>query len=647
MPHCGVLEEALAAMKPWCCHSFFGAALLCILATPVRAAERSEIPTQYTWNLADLYADEAAWMAAKTKLASRIPELGRYRGHLGDSAAKLHEALAAIMEAGQELAKLAPYASMLSDQDSRVGRPLEMRQEAEQLGVQFSTAVAFVTPEILALGEKKVRGFVEAEPKLRDYAQYLDDILRRGPHTLGAAEETIVAQAGNLTDAGQAMHGIFTNADFPYPEIVLASGEKVVLDAAAYTRYRALPDRAERDKIFRAFWSAYSKFTRTLGVSLYAQVKAHMFERDVRKFDSCVEAALFDFNIPISVYSQLIADVHTNLPTLHRYLGLRRRIMGVEQLRYEDLYASIVDKVDLTYTPEQGVELTLAACKPLGDDYVATMKKGFDSRWVDFLPNTGKRSGAYSQGIYGVHPYQLVNYMGRYEDVSVLAHEYGHSMHSYLADQAQPYPTHDYPIFVAEVASTLSENLLLHDMLGRTKDDPTRLFLLGSYLDNMRQTLFRQTLFAEFEMRIHEMAEHGESLTGDNMTALYLGLLKEYYGDAKGVCKIDDLYGVEWAYIPHFYYNFYVYQYATSLVASSSIANRIRDDAAAGKTQARDSYVRMLSAGGSKYAIDLLKDAGVDMTTSEPFKAAMRQMNLVMDEIEKILDRTGTKKSGS
>ncbi len=634
-------------MKPWCCPSFFGAALLCILAIQVRAAERSEIPTQYTWNLADLYANEAAWVAAKAKIAAQIPDLGRYQGHLGDSAAMLHEALAAIMATSQELAKLAPYASMLNDQDSRIGRHLEMRQEAELLGVQMSTAIAFVTPEILALGEAKLRGFVAAEPKLRDYAHHLDDILRRGPHTLGAAEETIVAQAGNLADAGQALHGIFTNADFPYPEITLASGEKVVLDAAAYTRYRALPDRAERDKVFRAFWTTYAKFTRTLGVSLYAQVKAHVFERDVHKFTSCVDAALFDFNVPGSVYTQLIADVHANLPTLHRYLGLRRRIMGVEQLRYEDLYASIVDKVDLPYTPEQGVELTLAACKPLGDDYVAAMKKGFENRWVDFLPNTGKRSGAYSQGIYGVHPYQLVNYMGRYEDVSTLAHEYGHSMHSYLADLAQPYVTHDYPIFVAEVASTLSENLLLHDMLDRTQDDATRLFLLGSYLDGMRQTLFRQTLFAEFELHIHEMAERGESLTGDNMTALYLGLLKQYYGDAERVCKIDDLYGVEWAYIPHFYYNFYVYQYATSLVASASIANRIRDDAAAGKTQARDAYIRMLSAGGSKYPIDLLKDTGVDMTTSEPFKAAMREMNHVMDEIEKILDRGGPKKSGS
>jgi len=287
------------------------------------------------------------------------------------------------------------------------------------------------------------------------------------------------------------------------------------------------------------------------------------------------------------------------------------------------------------------VEVTFAAAAPLGPEFVAAMRKGFESRWVDFMPSTGKRSGAYSTSVYGVHPYQLQNYNGYYDDVSTLAHEFGHSMHSYLSDTSQPFVTHDYPIFVAEVASTLQENLLLHHMLEKTKDDETRLFLLGSYLETMRTTLFRQTLFAEFELKIHEMAESGESLTGDNMTALYLGLLKKYYGDAEGVCKIDDLYGVEWAYIPHFYYNFYVYQYATSLTASASIASRIRAEAAASNpsTKARDAYLTMLSSGGSKYAMDLLKEAGVDMTTSEPFNAAMKEMNLVMDEIEAILQR--------
>ncbi len=614
-----------------------GGVMGAFLACTAHAGERSEVPIQYTWNLEDLYADEAAWTAAKDKLAANIPTLSRFQGHLGASAAKLHEALIALMDAHRGMAQLSAYASMLRDQDHRVSRPLEMEQAAQQLAVQMSASTAYVAPELLAVGEKKIRQFLVTEPKLGELSHYLDDVLRRGPHTLSPAEEKIVAQAGNLADAGQELHGIFTNADLPYPEITLASGEKIVLDAAAYSRYRALPDRSERDKVFQAFWSTYARFERTLGVALYAQVKAHVFNRDVRRFETCLDASVFDSNIPRSVYTQLLHDVHANLPTLHRYLRLRQRLLGVDALRYEDLYAPLVAKVDLAYTPEEGVELTLAACAPLGEAYVAAMRKGFDSRWVDFMPSTGKRSGAYSQSVYGVHPYQLQNYMGRYDDVSTLAHEFGHSMHSYLADTNQPYATHDYPIFVAEVASTLNENLLLYNMLARKPDDATRLFLLGSYLENMRTTLFRQTLFAEFELRIHELAERGESLTGETMSALYLELLKTYYGHAEGICKIDDLYAIEWAYIPHFYYNFYVYQYATSQVASASIANRMREEAGTTPSRASQAYLEMLKAGGSKYPIELLRAAGVDMTTSAPFEAAMREMNLVMDQIEAVL----------
>jgi oligoendopeptidase F len=627
------------------CPVLLGLAVAVLLAVVAQAAERTEIATKYKWNLADLYASPAAWETAKEGIAKRLPGLAAYEGHLGDSPAKLAEALDLYMDLSMQFERLGSYATMLADEDRRVSRSLEMQQEAEQLGVQFGTATAYAVPEILALGSAKIHQFVASEPQLKKYAFFLEDILRREPHTLTAAEEKVAAQAGNLTDAGQSVHSLFTNAELPYPTVTLSSGEKVRMDAAAYTRYRATPDRADRDKVFKEFWTEYSQFKGTLGVSLYSQVKAHMFNKDVHKFSSCLEAALFNFNVPTSVYDQLIRDVHTNLPTLHRYLKLRQRMMGVDQLRYEDLYAPILKKVDLKYTPEEAMALTLAAVKPLGPDYAAALKAGFDSRWVDFLPSTGKRSGAYSQGVFGVHPYQLQNFMGRYEDVSTVAHEAGHSMHSYLANKTQPYVDAHYPIFTAEVASTLNENLLLHQMLDGTQDPATRLFLLGNALDGMRQTLFRQTLFAEFELRIHEMAEKGESLTGDNMSELYGKLLREYYGDAQGVCKVDSLYNVEWAYIPHFYYNFYVYQYATSMIASTSIANRIRDEIAQKKssTQARDAYLAMLASGGSKYPIDLLKMAGVDMTTSEPFQAAMREMNKIMDEMEAILAKSGGK----
>ncbi len=376
--------------------------------------------------------------------------------------------------------------------------------------------------------------------------------------------------------------------------------------------------------------------------ALNAYVQSRVTTRDVRNFPTSLDAALFDYNIPRSVYSRLLDDVHANLPTLHRYLKLRQKIMGVEQLGYEDLYAPIVQQVDLRYTPEQGMQMTLDAFAPLGTEYVATLRKGYADRWVDFMPNAGKSPGAYSNTVYGVHPYQLLNFNGAWDDVSTLAHESGHSMHSFMSSAKQPYATASYSTFVAEVASTLNENLLLHHVLDQTTDDRTRLFLLSSYLDSMRTTLFRQTLFAEFELKIHELVERGEPLTADSLNKLYLGLLRQYYGHDAGVVQVADLYGAEWAFIPHLYRNFYVYQYATSMIGGMSLADGMigKDAVKSGKArQNREAYLRLMAAGSSKYPIELLQDAGVDMTTAEPFNAAMREMNLIMDEIERIYAR--------
>jgi oligoendopeptidase F len=604
-----------------------------------RATERSEVPEKYKWNLADLYPSEAAWTTARDNLARQIPQMSRFQGRLGVSAESLAIALDAMMNMDRDLSRLATYASQRSDEDVRVSRHIAMKQSAEKLAVDFGAATAYLQPEILAIGAEKVRGFLAAEPRLKDYRHFLENILRRAPHTLSASEEKIVAQAGALANAGASIRSIFANAELPYPVIELSTGERVRLDAAAYTRYRQSPKRADRDSVFRAFWSKYGEFKGTLGATLDAQVKAHVFNKDVHHFKSCLEASLFGANIPTRVYTQLIADAHASLPTLFRYLRLRKRMMGVDTLRYEDLYAPLVHEVEMKFTPEQAMETTLGAVAPLGRDYVETLRKGMTGGWIDWMPTTGKASGAYSTGAYGVHPYQLQNFTGLYDEVGTLAHESGHSMHTYLANTHQPYPTHDYETFVAEVASTLNENLLFHYMLDRTTDRNQRLFLLGSYLEGLRTTMFRQVLFAEFELRIHEMGERGEPITGESLTKLYLQLVREYYGHAQGVCRVDDLYGVEWAYIPHFFYNFYVYQYATSIVASNAIANGIRQEAATKTAHPtkRDAYLAMLAAGGSKFPIDLLKDAGVDMTTSAPFRAAMREMNQVMDEMEKLL----------
>ncbi len=619
--------------RQFCLSLILIVAVVAAFVTPTGATERSQVPDKYKWKTSDLFASEDAWYKSKDVLAAEIQKLAGFQGKLGTSADSFYAAVAAFMNASRDLSRLSVYASMRSDEDTRVSKTREMNQAATDLGVKFAAVSAYLRPEILSLGEARVKAFA-ADKRLAPYMPWLEDILRYAPHTLSAAEEKIVAEAAIMADGPSNAYGIFSNAELPYPEVTLKSAEKVRLDASAYTEYRAVPDRDDRDKVFKAFFSRLKEFEGTFGATLDANVKTHIFDRNVHRFSSCVEAAMFDANVPGSVYTQLIKDVHSNLPTLHRYLKLRQKMMGVDQLRYEDLYAPLVQKVNLRYTPEEAMDLVEKAVSPLGPEYVAELKSGYAAGWVDFMPTTGKKSGAYSTGVYGIHPFQLQNFTGTYEEVSTLAHESGHSMHTFLSDKTQPYPTHDYKTFVAEVASTLNENLLLHYMLKQTPDKNTRLSLLGNYLDSLRTTLFRQTLFAEFELKIHEMAEKGEPLVGENLSNVYRSLLKEYYGDAAGICKVDDLYGIEWAYIPHFYYNFYVYQYATSITASAKIAANIRMDKT---TRSRDAYLNMLSLGSSKYPIDLLKGAGVDMTTSGPFNAAMKEMNDTMDEMEKLL----------
>ncbi len=617
-----------------CC---LAAAAAALAAVTVLGADRADIAERYTWNLADIYPSVQAWTQARGDVQKRIGDLAPFKGHLGDSPRILLEALRTQEKLEKDMYRVYAYASMLSDQDTRVSEHTAMKQSAEELATEYGAAAAFIQPEVLSLDADTIRGFMASEPGLEVYKPYLDDILRMKAHTLTPDQEQIVARAGAVAVAPGAIYKIFTAADMPRPEITLSNGETVRLDAAGYARYRSSKVRADRDKVFKAFWQGYEGYRRTLGTTLYSHVKAHIFNKDVRHYDSSLAASLDANNIPVAVYTRLIEDVHSNLPTLHRYLRLRKRMMHLDQLRYEDLYAPIVSEVDITYTPDQAMDLVLKAVAPLGSDYTTALRKGFDSRWVDFYPSTGKRSGAYSTGIvYDVHPYQLLNFNGRYDDVSTLAHESGHSMHSYLSNKNQTFANAHYATFVAEVASTLNENLLFHYMMDHTTDKAARLYILGEHLEGYRQTLFRQTLFAEFEMRIHEMAEKGQPLTGDSMSKLYLDLLRTYYGHEEGVCKIDELYGNEWAYIPHFYRNFYVYQYATSLTASTALANRILGEAPSVRT--RDAYLAMLSSGSVKYPVDLLKDAGVDMTTSLPFDEAVKDMNRTMDQIEAILN---------
>jgi oligoendopeptidase F len=596
--------------------------------------DRAKIPDKYKWNLADIYADAAAWRAAKTKVEAELPKLRSHQGKLGTSPQALADALDQMYAVEKELSRLYAYASMLADQDTRESGPQGMQQEMQQLAAAFGTQVSYVEPEILSAGAATVEKFLGAEPRLKTYAFYLRDIVRRAPHTLTDNEEKILAAASPLASSPSNTYGILSNADFPYPTVTLSSGKSVKVDQAGYNELRTLADRADRQKVMSAFFSALGGFSRTYGTTMNASVQRSLFYAKARKYPTTLEMALDSANIPVPVYMRLIEGVNASLPSFHRYLKLRQRMMGVDQLHYYDLYAPLVASVDLTYSPEEAQKHVLAAVARLGPDYAAVVERAFEERWIDLLPSEGKRSGAYSNGgAYDVHPYMLLNYLGQYNDVSTLAHELGHTMHSYYSNKTQPYPTASYPIFVAEVASTFNEALLIDHMLKQIKDDAARLSLLGNYLENIKATVFRQTQFAEFELRMHEKAQKGEPLTGEALATLYAEITKKYYGHDQKVCIVDDYVAHEWSFIPHFYRDFYVFQYATSFTASLALAEKVM----AGDEAAKKRYLTFLSSGGSDYPIDLLKQAGVDMTTSEPLELTIKKMNQVMDEMEKLL----------
>jgi oligoendopeptidase F len=593
------------------------------------------------WDLAAIFPTAAAFDSAKKAFVAKLPDLERKQGTLGASPQSMKAALKEYFATQKELARLFSYASMQSDQDTRVAANLGVRQEAQQLTNDFGTRTSWLAPEVLALPEGTTKKFLAAEPGLAPYRFFLEELERQRAHTLTPAEEKLLAEAGSIAGAPQALRGILANADLPAPEVTLADGTKARLDSAGYAKYRALPKREDRVLVFHEFWKSYKSFERTFGVALDAQARRDVFYARARKYPSSLAAAIDAAHVPEAVYRTLVAEANHALPTLHRAFRLRGKLLGIPDLGYHDIYAPLVANVDLKFPIERGKALTLEALKPLGDDYLATVRTGFESRWMDVFPQPGKRSGAYSNGsVYDVHPFVLLNYNDDYEGVSTLAHEFGHAMHSYLANKAQPYPTADYPIFVAEVASTFNEALLLQKMLAEAKTDDERLFLLGSSLESMRGTFFRQAMFAEFELTIHETVEKDEALTGEKLSKIYLELLRRYHGDDKGIVKIDEAYGVEWAYIPHFYFNFYVYQYATSLAASALLARDVID----GKPGARDHYLDLLRAGGSRHPYDMLKEAGVDLASPAPYRALEERMNWAMDEMEKIMARKATAK---
>ena len=613
-------------------------ASLCVLGWAAAAQERdrARIPDKYKWNLTEVYADEAAWRSAKDALQREIPELGRFKDRLSSSGATLADALERMSALDKTLSRLYTYATLSADEDTRDSRHQGMRQEMTTVASAFEAGTSFVQPEVLRIDKAKLQAFVDREPRLQVYRFYLDNIVRRAAHTLGDKEEKLLANLGPLAASPSSTFGILSNADFPYPTVTLHDGRSVKLDQAAYNELRALPDRGNREKVMAAFFRALGSFSRTFGTTMNAEVQKVLFVARARRYESDVEASLDENNIPVSVYTRLIDGVNRNLPAFHRYLKLRKRMMDVGELHYYDLYAPLVGSVKLDYSPDEAQQLVVDAVAPLGREYQSVIQRAFEQRWIDLMPTAGKRSGAYSHGgVYDLHPYMLINFNGKYADVSTLAHELGHTMQSYFSNRTQPYPLASYPIFVAEVASTFNESLLIDHALKRVTDPDARLALLGNYLENIKGTVFRQTQFAEFELRMHQMAEKGQPLTGDALAKLYADITKRYYGHEQGVTVVDDYVAHEWSFVPHFYRDFYVFQYATSFTASLALAEKVKS----GDPEATKRYLAFLSAGGSKYPVQLLKDAGVDMTTDEPLDLTVKAMNRVMDEMEALLAR--------
>ena len=619
------------------CHALVTGAIATLPLGSARAQERdrARIPEEHKWDLTAIYPSMEAWRTATDRLIAEIPGIRSFRGTLHTSAGRLADALEMGSRLNKELARAYVYASMLSDEDTRLSVHQGMQQEMAQVASRFGAEAAYIEPEILQMDAALVDGFVAQEPRLSIYRLYLDDIQRRRPHTKSDAEEKLLASAAVVTSAPSTIFGVFSDADFPYPSVTLSDGNTVRLDSAGYSMYRALPKREDREKVMSSFLGALGTYRATFGTTMNSQIQADIFLSRARDYGSSLEATLDGPNIPTSVYMRLVEGVNRHLPTFHRYLKLRRRMMGVSELHYYDLYAPLVASVDVSYTPAEARELILAGLAPLGPEYAAVITRAFKERWIDLLPSDGKRSGAYSNGgAYDVHPYILMNYNGKYTDVSTLAHELGHTMHSYYSNRTQPFATAGYPIFVAEVASTFNEALLIDHLLKTITDETTKLSLLGNYLEGIKSTVFRQTQFAEFELRTHELAEKGRPITGEVLDTLYSEITRKYYGHDQGISVVDDYVAHEWAFIPHFYRAYYVFQYATSYTASAALSEKVlARDAAATKR-----YLAFLGAGGSKYPIDLLKDAGVDMTTDEPLELTIGRMNRVMDEMDKLLD---------
>ena len=589
----------------------------------------------YMWDLSDLYPSPEAWTTAQAKAKAQVDGLDKYKGALGKSAKAMLTALDAMSITAKEVARLNVYASLKGDEDVRVAVNQERVQLGQALQAEFGERTAWVAPEVLGVGAKKVHEFETQSPELAHrFDFYLDNILRGAPHTLSPEAEGVMASAQNVLVQPNNIYSQLSNGELPFPSLTLSDGTKVErLDQAAYTKYRQAPNRADRKLVFDTFWGTWKKYEGTFGASLNTQVQAEEFDAKVRHYPNALADALFADNMPEAVYRQLVAQANAGLPVFHRYLKLRRKLLGINgDLAYYDIYPSMFKLDQPQYiTVADAERIAFDVTAPYGPEYAAKLHQAFAGRWMDVLPRAGKASGAYMNGsAYDVHPYLHLNHNYDYESLSTFVHEWGHGIHTLLDDETQPWEKSNYSTFIAETASISNEMLLNDYMVAHAKTKQEKLYYLGEGLELIRGTFFRQTMFGEFQLAIHEEVEKGNALSGKRMSEIYCDLLKRYHGDAEGVMKIDPAYCVEWAFIPHFYYGFYVWQYATSMAGAAEFTDAIEHEGA----PARDRYIAMLKAGGSDYAYELYKKAGIDMAAPAPYQALVARMSRILDQID-------------
>mgnify|MGYP000610324348 CR=1 FL=1 len=588
---------------------------------------------QREWDLGNLFESSEHWNRAYDAVMLDIQQLPDYRGTLGDSVDELGAALDHMSATYREVLRVYTYAMLRYDENQQVSENQERFSQAQGMFVAYGESISWVAPEIISLGEETVARFLETSNESEPFDFFLENLLREADHTLSDDAEAVLAALSRVTGSPSDIYELLVNADIPWPTLTLSDGEEVFLNQAGYSWSRGVSSREDRIRIFNTFWSIWQDYRDSIGRILATEVYANVAEAKLRGYDSTLQMQLAQENIPTQVYDTLVEEVNAGLPTLHRYFLLRGEMLGVDQMHYYDIYPPLVE-LDFDFSLETSRDITLQALKPLGPAYTGPMEAVANSPWIHAYPQPGKRSGAYMMGAaYDVNPYVLLNHNGDFSSMSTYAHELGHAVHTILTNNYQPFQKSDYSTFVAEIASQINEILLEEYMIANAETDEERLFYLGYALESMRGSFYRQTMFSEFEDAIHRAVESDQPLSGDRMNEIYGDLLKRYHGHDQGVLEIDDTYAVEWAYIPHFYRDFYVYQYSTSIAGAAWFAEQLL----AGNEQVQQDFIELLQAGGSNYPYDLLKDAGLDMAQPEPYRAAVRRMDSIMDRMESIL----------